>query len=580
MTDTPGWHRFRPLADHAVRGDQAGTPWRDALARLYEAASQGIGHLGPAQLDPPDAPLPPHLISCIDDHYMLPRQAAAWRQVRSFCAQGYTRRVPLTDDATIRAALDAILPHRREPEGIDNDQQRLAVAGLVDASCGVLTGGPGTGKTATAATLVALRSRLDPGLEADAILLAAPTGKAANRLRQSLIAATDHLHLNARERAMLQALQPVTLHRALGWSPLPPERGGPFRHNRANPLPQALVIVDEASMADIELMAALSAALAPHSSLILLGDRDQLDSVEAGGALAELVQRGASGELDHDWAQSLERRCGHDADTWRDGLDDSGHPQALPGLAYGLRHSWRARSAPWVLELAALVRPGASAGATAVSALCRRHDDPQRLQLVDPGPQLYAHCREHWQALIAACAAWRSDDLPAQTGSAVDAILGRFQLLVATNAQVAAANRRGLHLAWGHRPDPRNDSIPHGCPIIIEAGDATYGLANGDLGLAIGDGPGQAARVVCLADRDHPLPLSRLPRHRPAWGLTIHKSQGSQWAQVAVDLPEHAGEIMTRNLLYTAVTRSSGGVVLATSARALAATLDGTDSRP
>ena len=357
MTEAPAWHRFRALADHAVRGDPAGRPWRDALARLFEAASRGLGHLGAAELAGPAGALPEHLIGTIDQRFMLPRQAAAWRQVRRFYTQRHHQRLELADDATIRAGLDAILPHRPDPSGIDNAHQRLAVAGLVDAACGVLTGGPGTGKTATAATLVALRSLLDPDLDAGAVLLAAPTGKAANRLRQSLIAAAGHLHLNPAQQALLDDLHPVTLHRALGWSPIPPERGGPFRHHAAHLLPQRLIIVDEASMADVELMAALSAAVAPDSALILLGDRDQLESVEAGGVLAEMVLRGASGQLTPAAAATLTRRCDHDARTWREALDDGHQHQALPGLAYGLGHSWRARSAPWILELAALVRP-------------------------------------------------------------------------------------------------------------------------------------------------------------------------------------------------------------------------------
>lgn len=544
------------------------SPWEQPLAQLLAAAARGQGHLPQTAILPPEAQPPAHLIACLDGQAMLPRLAAAWRSLRTALTAAHTSDQRRSyDDDVLRAALDDILPAERQADGLDNAEQRLAVAALVDAPIGVLTGGPGTGKTTTAAALLALRARLDPQLQATDLLLAAPTGKAANRLRQALGTAAGRLQLRPRERELLAAVLPHTLHRALEWSPLPPEQGGPFRRHAGRPLDQCLVLVDEASMADLVLMAQLVQALRPGASLILLGDSDQLASVEAGGVLAELVRRGAAGALPKERAQMLARRCGcspnEAAQRWRAALPEPARQgTALTGLALGLRSSWRARSAPWILELAALVRPGSGGDAVQVEACCRRHAGPERLLLLERAAELRALCRNAWQRLLTLTANWHARQLPDEVS--LRAALDDFQLLVATNRQVEAYNALGLALANGpgRRPDPA--LLPHGCPLIIEANQPELDLANGDLGLALGDGPGSPARLALLPGQAQPIPLARLPRHRPAFALTIHKSQGSEWRALAIALPEAAAaeELISRNLLYTAITRSAGALAL------------------
>jgi exodeoxyribonuclease V alpha subunit len=133
---------------------------------------------------------------------------------------------------------------------------------------------------------------------------------------------------------------------------------------------------------------------------------------------------------------------------------------------------------------------------------------------------------------------------------------------VGTNTQVERANQSGQAIA---RAGSGGDGLFHGTPVIIEANRPDLQLANGDLGLALGNGPGSPATCLIVPGRAQAIPLVVLPQHRPAFAMTIHKSQGSEWADVAIDIPARAEELLTRNLLYTAVTRSSGRIMLRSS---------------
>ena len=581
---------FEPLARLAIGDGDSG--WILPLARLLEAASRGVGHLDAATCcgDADPAKRPQHLVAIDGSRALLPRQQAAWERVRGGVERLLARPGHRHDDAVVQRELDRILPPQRDTRDdgsilVDNGHQRLAAACLVDAPVGVLTGGPGTGKTTCAAALIGLKARLEPDLEATDILVCAPTGKAANRLRLALHGAARRLELESRERELLTSLRPTTLHRALGWTPIPPEDGGPWRRNARRPLAARLVLLDESSMADVELMAALLDAVGPDTAVILLGDRDQLDSVEAGGVLAELVHRGAAAEPDTDWRSRMEARMGEDAvAVWRTGLPSgagatAGHGLApLPGLAIGLTWSYRARNAPWILTLAGLVRPGAGGSAAQVTALCAEHPD-DALRWYGTAGELARDCHDAWQALAEKAAPWRADAPP--TPDALQAALDDFQCIVATNRQVEQANRAGHRCLVGFAGigDPGPDVILHGTPIIIEANDRSLDLANGDVGLAIGTGPGTPAQIVVIPGAGDGIPLARLPGHRPAFAITIHKSQGSEWRAIAIDLPADAGELLDRRLLYTAVTRSSGRVGIHAPGDALGSILESDGSR-
>jgi len=573
MNET-AYETFVPLARLTLGDSYGGTcreRWVRPLAQLLEAASRGVGHL-PLSVCPLDAEPPTEFFAIADGRVMLPRNAGYWREARERIEALHSRTTELLPDDAIACALDSILPplQQRSPNGnviFDNGGQRLAVAAFVDATMGVLTGGPGTGKTTSAAALLAIRKRLIPNLSPEQVLLCAPTGKAACRLGESMKAAAARLCISADERHFLCGLVPQTLHRALQWGPKPPEKGGPFGRGLARPLTQELVLVDEASMVDLYLMTHLLRALSPRSSLLLLGDSDQLESVDTGGVLAELVQRGSGSiplpaQVNH-WTA----RLGTDAQSMLDQATPSdGRASPLPGLVVRLHHSYRAKQSPWILELAGIAKPGARSSVEDFVACCHRHEPKLRLHKYHRA--LLSVCRESWSKAQAASSSWTGEHLPGD--AELNALLRQFQLLCGDNAQVARANRLGVSDLWGDVPQPDNLALPHGCPVLVTQNRLTLGVFNGDVGVAIGPAPGQPAQVVAFPGLESPIAIAQLPAHQPAFALTIHKSQGSEWESVAIDLPSES-ELLDRNLLYTAISRSSGTLdIYADGERALA----------
>lgn len=530
--------RTRPVARAKLVGP---------LAQLLCAASRGQGSLSLAECQVPED-APKELFAVRGARVLLPRNAALFDEVTLRLKEQFARPRAAMGTKEIRAALASILPRstERSAEGrvlFDNQGQRWAVATQLDARLGVMTGGPGTGKTTVAATLLAVRKRLEPELAVEDVLLSAPTGKAACRLGEAMRSAALRLPLEPEEREFLLALAPKTLHRALVWSPLPEERGGPFGRNSRRPLQERLVLVDEASMVDLELFTCLLRALSPDASLWILGDADQLESVETGGVLTELLRLGSERVPEARHAELCARLDEPEALV----VSSAGEAEttALPGMVSRLEHSYRARSAPHILELARLVRPFGDGTAERFLEACRRAQGEVML-FREPGAFM-AHCVSRWRAL--------ADSRPSEL-SELSEWLRRFQLLCVDNARVERANRRGLGLLSDSRSVQVQRELPHGCPLIVRQNRPALGLSNGDLGVALGSGPGRPAEVVVFPGLEQPIAVAELPQHEPAFGLTVHKSQGSEWDEVAIDLSTQS-ELLDRNLLYTALTRAS-----------------------
>lgn len=557
---------------------------REILAELLRKAASGNGFVPLRDLKQPPsvlAKLPhyPQLFTLDGEFLMLPRYAHHCEVIRCFFKSRLETRHSPFDHALVASHLDALLP-RQILTNFDNAQQRLAIALLVDASVGVLTGGPGTGKTTTAAALLAVRRRLDPTLSSDRILVTAPTGKAACRIAEAITKSASLLQdLTEAEKHFLRSIRAITLHRALEWGPLPPEKGGPFKRNENSPLNASIVLVDEASMVDLSLMHALVKAMPAHASLYLLGDSDQLKSVDVGGILSELVQRaGLARKLDAPRQDLLQARLRLNADEvqshFEAGLPSLSSPQAdpLPGLVAGLKYSRRAMNAPWILSLADVVRPGTQQSLDSFLEIFETKNNSHALAWHRQNAEAArkSFCAAQWNDWVEKSHTWTgllqasSDGDILSKRSAALALLEKFQLLCSTNAQVNRANNEGIALLQKERS--AGNPLPHGCPVIILSNQRSLGLSNGDVGIALGSAHGEAALVALFPSPDgipRLVPMAQLPAHQPAFALTIHKSQGSEWQHIAIELPSDPDStILTRNLLYTAITRSSRAVDL------------------
>lgn len=443
---------------------------RHALAQLLRRAASGVGSLPLADsgLGPDDLSRLEGAAGCLvleGASLVLPRYAMQVREIRAFLEHRCQAAGARFADDDVARSLAAILPPERitgeargstPPAYFDNAQQRLAVAGLVDAALGVLTGGPGTGKTTTAAALLAVRHRIDPGLLPSQVLVTAPTGRAASRIGEAISQAADRLPgLTPDDREFLRRIRTTTLHRALEWGPEPPERGGPYRRNALRPLEVRMLLVDEASMVDLALMHALVRAMPADASLLLLGDADQLESVEVGGVLSECVRR-TDREFLPSWRDRLATRLGIPGDRVQadhtEGLPplapQSGIPMSLlPGVVVGLHHSWRALNAPWILELASEVRPGGRGTVDSLAGCIARHaDGPDPVMTWRPeGPEAPAskRCLGRWQAWRDEAARWArldADPEGLEADSATTILRGRrdaLRLLGGSNCSAA-----------------------------------------------------------------------------------------------------------------------------------------------
>lgn len=467
------------------------------------------------------------------------------------------QRPPALPAASVRNVLDTLFP---PSEGID--WQKLACALAARSAFSVITGGPGTGKTTTVVRLLAVLQSL--ALQADPlrplrIRLAAPTGKAAARLNASIGGARAMLQLE--DEAVREHIPTTvtTLHRLLGARP----DSRAFRHDADHPLALDVLVVDEASMIDLEMMAAVLAALPPTARLVLLGDRDQLASVEAGAVLGVLA------------AQAREARYLPDTATWL--MEASG--QALPAEfidAAGtpldqsiamLRQSRRFHADSGIGRLADAVNAGDVAAV--------------RAELASTRDDLAAHTGAGAEAalrrlVLDACRPWLGlvhEGAPVAGDEAFDA-WARSVLDAHTGFQVLCAVRRG---EWGVEGLNRRiarwlseagllASGPEwvaGRPVLVTHNDYGLGLMNGDIGVTLPrrDADGRETLRVAFVAGDGSgrvrwvLP-SRLRAVETVFAMTVHKSQGSEFGSVALVLPDTVSPILTRELLYTGITRA------------------------
>ncbi len=439
----------------------------------------------------------------------------------------------------LRPVLDALFG-TEEPE----DWQKIAAAVAVSSRTAVISGGPGTGKTTTVARILAalVQSAADPLL----IELAAPTGKAAARLTESLGEAIAQLDLTDAQRAMMPE-QAKTLHRLLGAQP----DSRRLRHHQKNPLMSDVLIVDEASMVDLPMMAALIDALPENAMLILLGDKDQLASVEAGAVLGDICRFAESG-------YTPQRRQALEAMTGCVLPDKSpAHPVNVQDHLCLLRKSFRFDAGSGIGQLATAVNNGDVRETMAV--LGGQRPDVRYVPLEDEDG--YAQVlTDTMKAYLPFLSLVKQHADPAVV---LDAF-SQFRLLCALREGpfgVEGLNERIERLLHqqGHirRPLIHRHRAYHGKPVMISRNDSPLGLFNGDIGIMLTDENHELRVYFRLPDGTiRSIRPSRLPAHETAYVMTVHKSQGSEFAHTALVLPVQPSPLVSRELLYTALTRA------------------------
>jgi len=453
---------------------------------------------------------------------------------------------PGIDDERLRAGLRRLFG-RAEP----GDRQRLAAAAAVLRRFAVVAGGPGTGKTTTVARIVALLAEQAAGDRPPLVALAAPTGKAAARLEEAVHGEARALDVDHGVRENLLALEAMTLHRLLGRRPDSDSR---FRHHRGNRLPHDVVIVDETSMVGLSMMARLVESIRPDARLVLVGDPGQLTSIEAGAVLGDVVGDAVDGlRLRPATRARLEAVLDEPVTA-----APSGSPVA-DGIVV-LEHVHRYGGG--IAELAAAMRRGDADEAMRV--LHAGHEDVLWLP-ADPAETPDAELDPVRREVVASARALRDAARAGDARAALDA-LGRFRLLCAHRHGPSGVTGWTTRIeAWltaaipGFTP---TDRWYPGRPLLITENDYALRLYNGDTGVVVDTSDGRPTAAFDRRGEVAYFPPTRLDRVETVHAMTIHKAQGSQFAAVAVLLPTDS-RLLTRELLYTAVTRAQDRLVLA-----------------
>ncbi|MEU4320396.1 exodeoxyribonuclease V subunit alpha [Nocardia fluminea] len=448
---------------------------------------------------------------------------------------------PVIETELVRAQLDRLFA---DPLGDGPDRQRLAAALAATHWTTVVAGGPGTGKTHTIARILALLTAhraASPKLPALRIALAAPTGKAAARLQEAV-----------REQAAVLGLPELTastLHRLLGW-----QRGRTtrFRHHEHNRLPYDVVVVDETSMVSLTMMSHLFSALRPDTRLVLVGDPDQLASVDAGAVLADLVAGPVSGAPN----PALREVLGLDVDgPVLGGAEHSLTALEQRRLQGGIVRLTRGRRfGGHIADLAVAVRAG---DADAALAILRAGGDD--VSLCGPDDVRAVRADVTTAALAVTAAAESGDAIGALTALESHRLLcahrqgpfgvERWDRMAAEWAAAGGAGPEGPQSVW----------YP-GQPLLVTANDHEARIYNGDTGVIIRRPDGSLRAALQRGSEPYLVHPTQFPAVVTVFAMTIHRSQGSQYDTVSVVLPEPESTLLTRELLYTAITRARSHV--------------------
>lgn len=429
----------------------------------------------------------------------------------------------------------------------ETDWQAVAAASSVKNKLSIISGGPGTGKTSTVVrVLVLLMEQARSRNSTLNIALTAPTGKAAGRLKNSIVSARDELEISEEIREGIPE-KAKTLHQLLGAR----RHTSSFRHDKDNPLPYDLIIIDEASMVDQALMSKLMNALLEDTRLILLGDKDQLASVEAGSVLGDICDKNRN-QLSSEMAEWLERVS----------LDIPGEsvipaPMPLTDNITLLTKSYRFKERSGIAQLAQSINDSNPEQALAVLQ-SPKNKDTSLIPIEDQNSleqALKTRVYPYFRNIMGSNSA----------GEALEAF-NAFRIL--------SAHRKG---PWGveylnqlvekiliqERLVPKYNRWYTGKPVIVNENDYKLGLHNGDTGICFPDEDGQLKVFFRHENTIRTIAPGRLPKYDSAFALTVHKSQGSEFDELLLILPDNTSKVLSRELIYTAITRARKTIAIA-----------------
>lgn len=436
--------------------------------------------------------------------------------------------------------------------GPESRWQKAACVNALNRRLTIITGGPGTGKTHTVLRLMALLLESDTKGEQH-IALAAPTGKAAARVRESIMNGLEQMELSDEVRERIP-METRTLHRLLGNR----YRSAQFRFNRENPLPYTVVIVDEASMIDLPMMAKLLDALRDDARLILLGDKNQLASVEAGSVFADLCGPGLLSESSREFIRSMES-----FGISMDGVKTMESVSPIRDCTVQLTYSRRFGADSGIGRLAAAINQGDE---DAVVNLLSENE-PEIEWIGESGfpDDTISELRQQFEFYLGN-----------QSPENKLGMMRKFQVLCGHRRGRLGVEQINRHIEKLLGLQVFEKDWYAGRPAIMTRNDYELGIFNGDTGLCIEqqDGEEPELRVIMEHFDEGRKRLSVLSRHpaqlsemETCWALSVHKSQGSEYGTVALVLPEKPSPVITRELIYTAVTRARDKVIISGSER-------------
>lgn len=465
------------------------------------------------------------------------------------------------DENELIKVLNQLFPATKESQ--ETNWQKVAASVAITSPISIISGGPGTGKTTTVAKILAAFVMLTSN-EKPIIQLAAPTGKAAARLTESLGKALAQLNLSEEENKWMPK-QAQTIHRLLGAQP----ESQQVRYNKDNPLQLDILVVDEASMVDLPMMARLIDALPSKCHVIFLGDKDQLASVEAGAVLGDICRFSEDGFSQKRFDQINHLTQGELVKS-TDIIPVSQTPVSVVSDSLCLlRKSYRFGEDSGIGQLALAVNKGQAK--TTIALLKKAEVSPQQLEIaLEPQDVSFIalESKESYLLMIQdAVNAYREYLTLVSQKASPDIILNAFN-----QYRLLCARREGSFGVSGlndkiemllhrqrliRRPTNSYQSDYIGRPIMIQRNDSTLGLFNGDIGIMLNNDEGEMKAFFQLPDgKLKAIQPSRLPQHETAYVMTVHKSQGSEFTHTALVLPDKFSPVVSRELLYTALTRA------------------------